>query len=160
MSTVFSLSVLKCGVGIANDAIHLNEGYKVETKGLIELQQLAFRCGVTGSRSLKGLTELITGYHISKSARRSNWEVDNLLPNQTHYAASDAIASLTIMEKLVSKGLSKGISGIIRKIVDRWRGNVTRSVLESDKGIACMHTLCQGLVGAPRVSNTTYYSTL
>ena len=132
----------------------------METKGLIELQHLAFRCGVTGSRSLKGLTELITGYHISKSAGLSNWEVDSLSLHQIRRAASDAIASLTIMEKLVSKELSESNGIIIRKIVDRWRGNVARSVLESDKGIACMHTLCQGLVGAPRVSNTTYYSTL
>ena len=86
--------------------------------------------------------------------------MDSLSLHQIRRAASDAIASLTIMEKLVSKELSESNGIIIRKIVDRWRGNVARSVLESDKGIACMHTLCQGLVGAPRVSNTTYYSTL
>ena len=120
------------------------------------MQHIAFRCDVTGSRNLRGLTKILTGYQISKSARQSNWEAD-LSEKQIHYAASDAIASLNIMEKLVSKELSKGLSGTIRIICDRWGGNVSRSVLESDGGIACMHTLCQGLVGAPMVSTSFYW---
>ena len=163
MSTVFSLSVLKCGVGIANDAIRLNEGYKVETKGLIELQHLAFRCGVTGSRSLKGLTELITGYHISKSAGLSNWEVDSLSLHQIRRAASDAIASLTIMEKLVSKELSEsnGIPNtknilqgtIIGCVAYPWSTDqaLTESVHTSNPFVTFQHTPCH--ITTPSVNN-------
>ena len=143
--------MLKCGVGIANDTTRLNEDYKLETKGVIELQHLAFRCGVTGSRSLRGLTELITGYRISNSTHQSNWEADlSVNVNRMHYAACYAIASLIIMEKLVSKEFSKS-QGVIRNFLgDRWFKK--ESVLESDVGIAYMRTLCQGLVGAPMVS--------
>ena len=154
---LFSLSILKCGVGIAHDASLLQKDYKTSTLGLVDLSQLADHHGITTTTGLglKKLTKQIAGYNLKKSRyiAHSNWEAETLAQHQVMYAGSDAIAALVIMERIVYDQLAKQqnsyyLRNFISKIVNPWRRQEddVQSVLEKDEGVSCMHALCHGLV--------------
>ena len=121
------------------------------------MQSLAIRSGITEDTSLAGLTKQIAGLHLkkSRSITCSNWNANSLSTTQVKYAACDAIAPVLIMEQLVADKLAQNQAALswTRKVINALvePKERSRSVLESDEGVACMYSLCQGLVNLYRV---------
>lgn len=124
--------------------------------GFVDLHNLAIRSGITVGTSLAGLTNQIAGFHLkkSKSVTRSNWNANALSTAQVNYAAGDAIAAMLIMEQLVADKLAQDRAAVswTRKAINALivPRDSSKSVLETDEGVACMYSLCQGLVNLHR----------
>lgn len=86
---------LKIGVAIHEDLNALKKVRPFLEAGFIDLQKLAKTYGID-SMSLKKLAAIVLSVRISKSQQLSNWESDNLSPQQILYAATDAWLSLEI----------------------------------------------------------------
>lgn len=101
-------SILKCGIGISNDALKVHRDFAVEIAGVLDLGEFArSRVGggeVSGSLkwSLASLTERLLRRRLRKtqSLRCGDWEQVPLTAEQLEYAATDAWASLAVYEEL------------------------------------------------------------
>jgi ribonuclease D len=91
--------IIKAGVAIRDDIIALQKVTRFKPGGFIELQDHAKNSGILNF-SLKKLCAILCGFRISKSQQLTNWEADELTPQQMVYAATDAWTSLLIYEKL------------------------------------------------------------
>jgi prolyl-tRNA editing enzyme YbaK/EbsC (Cys-tRNA(Pro) deacylase) len=91
------VSILKLGVGIAQDLRLLHEQFGVIARGVVDLQILA-ACSGCAHAGLQRLTAVALGLHLSKriEIRCSDWEATTLSPDQIDYAASDAHVALDI----------------------------------------------------------------
>nr|XP_028581173.1 exonuclease 3'-5' domain-containing protein 2 [Podarcis muralis] len=106
--------ILKVGVGCWEDACKLLHGYGVTVKGSVDLRYLAIRqkyvsfqesfCPPQNGLSLKALSESILRYQLDKSfhLRCSNWEEEELTPEQVAYAARDAQVSVALFLHLLN----------------------------------------------------------
>ncbi|XP_034969449.2 exonuclease 3'-5' domain-containing protein 2 isoform X1 [Zootoca vivipara] len=99
--------ILKVGVGCWEDACKLLHGYSVTVKGSVDLRYLAMRQNKTlpqNGLSLKALSERILSYPLDKSfhLRCSNWEVEELTPEQVAYAARDTQVSVALFLHLLN----------------------------------------------------------
>jgi len=85
-------SVVKAGIGIADDLRQLRKVFAFEAAAVVDVGVLARRRGVeqTGLRNLAGI---VLGYRIPKGKRTSNWAAARLTPQQIAYAAMDAWAA-------------------------------------------------------------------
>ncbi|GHT02372.1 3'-5' exonuclease [Bacteroidia bacterium] len=92
-------TILKIGLSLRDDYLSLNQRYKFEPKGFVDLQQLVPKFGIT-DLSLQKIYALLFHEKISKKQRLSNWEAEELTKQQKKYAALDAWACLKIYEKL------------------------------------------------------------
>ena len=92
--------IIKAGVAIRDDLKTLQRINHFKPAGFIELQDHARQAGIQNI-SLKKLCAIVCGFRISKSQQLSNWEADELTPQQMIYAATDAWVSLMIYEKLL-----------------------------------------------------------
>jgi ribonuclease D len=84
-----SESIVKAGIGIAEDLRQLKGIFPFEPAGAVDVGTLARRRGIeqTGLRNLAGI---VLGIRIPKGARTSNWAAARLTPQQIGYAAMDA----------------------------------------------------------------------
>ncbi len=82
-------SIVKTGVAIMRDFEELQALRSFKPKGMVELAQRARALGLK-NEGLRGLTALLLGFRISKSAQRSNWGAGTLTDKQIQYAATDA----------------------------------------------------------------------
>ncbi|KAK2533265.1 Exd2 [Columba livia] len=99
-------AVLKVGVGCWEDACKLLHDYGLPVKGSVDLRYLAMRQRkdlLHSCLSLKSLAEKVLNCPLDKSphVRCSNWEAEELTPDQVLYAARDAQVSVALFLQLL-----------------------------------------------------------
>jgi ribonuclease D len=93
--------VLKVGVAIRDDLNLLQKLFKFTPQNFVELQTIAKEKGLK-NMGLRGMAEEVLQASLSKKAKISNWEVQNLSDEQIMYAATDAWIGLKLYLKLMS----------------------------------------------------------
>ena len=86
-----SEKIIKTGVSVNDDLIHLKKLFKFEERAVLDLGKVAKRHGMkqTGLRNLAGI---FLGMRIPKGTKTTNWAVRRLTERQITYAATDAWA--------------------------------------------------------------------
>jgi len=98
--TIFeNQDVKKAGVAIRDDLKQLQKRFQFKPESFIELQDLAKEKGLENF-GLKGMTEEVLGFTITKGPKTTNWEAFELTDRQLLYAATDAWIGLKLYEKL------------------------------------------------------------
>lgn len=94
--------IIKVGLSLRDDLAGLKRLQKYEASSCVELQKL---CGAYGIRELglQKIYAILFGERMSKKQRMTNWEAEKLTPEQQHYAALDAWASLRILNELLEQ---------------------------------------------------------
>jgi ribonuclease D len=99
-----SPSVVKAGVGIANDMLQLKKVFPFTVENTLDLGVVARRRGM-GQSGVRNLAGMLLGLRIPKGNRTSNWAAPQLSPAQINYAATDAWACRELYLKFESEGL-------------------------------------------------------
>lgn len=94
-------NIVKSGVAIHDDIKSLRKLTEFKPGGFVELQSFVNKYGIEDA-GLKKLTGNILGFKISKRERLSNWNSEELSPEQQLYAATDAWVGYEIYKKLIS----------------------------------------------------------
>ncbi len=89
----------KVGLSLKDDLMVLRRRCEFLPAGFIDLQTLVKEMGIE-DQSLQKLYANFFGKRISKSAQRSNWEVDVLSESQRLYAATDAHTCLQLYKEI------------------------------------------------------------
>jgi len=90
LRAIFELpTIVKVGLAVHEDLHRLRQFHPFAPQNMVDLQKLAKAAGYK-ELSLKKLSERILHLGVSKSARLSNWEADELTQKQLIYAATDA----------------------------------------------------------------------
>ncbi|MBF8272085.1 MAG: 3'-5' exonuclease [Magnetococcales bacterium] len=100
-----SHSVLKVGVGIAQDLEQLRAIFPFNPSHFYDLGEIARAMGME-SHGLRTMAARFFHFRISKRAQCSNWESPVLKPFQISYAATDAWISREIFLAMRREGLS------------------------------------------------------
>jgi ribonuclease D len=95
-----SSKILKIGVAIRDDIKILQRIVHFKPSGFIELQDFVKDYGIENF-SLKKLSAIVLGFRISKAARLTNWDVQELSEQQLIYGATDAWVSIEIYKQLL-----------------------------------------------------------
>lgn len=90
-------NIVKAGVAIADDIKEINKLAPFTAAGFIELADMAKKRKIKNF-GLRALTALCLQKRLSKKAKASNWEREELTEGQIQYAASDAVVGLLIYE--------------------------------------------------------------
>ncbi|GFV45066.1 exonuclease 3'-5' domain-containing protein 2 [Trichonephila clavipes] len=108
-------TLLKVGVGVAEDANKLFNDYGLEVRGFIDLRYLAKDLKELQGKnmSLKSLGVELLGINLNKSKelRCSDWNAPHLSEEQVKYAANDAIIAAKIFN-VIQRIKNKGCLGI------------------------------------------------
>ncbi|XP_036811288.1 exonuclease 3'-5' domain-containing protein 2 [Oncorhynchus mykiss] len=128
--------VLKVGVGCYEDGKRLTRDYGLSLGSTVDLRYLALRqrkVVLNNGLSLKSLAADLLNVSLDKSLalRCSNWEADQLTPEQITYAARDAQVSIALFIHLL--GLNSD----------------TTPSPDSGSGYTQLANRCQGLVDTP-----------
>jgi ribonuclease D len=99
-----SPSVVKAGVGIANDMLQLKKVFPLTVENTLDLGVVARRRGL-GQSGVRNLAGMLLGFRIPKGNRTSNWAAPRLSPAQITYAATDAWACRELYLRFESLGL-------------------------------------------------------
>jgi ribonuclease D len=99
-----SPSIVKAGVGIANDMLQLKKVFPFTVENTLDLGVIARRRGM-GQSGVRNLAGMFLGLRIPKGNRTSNWAAPRLSPAQINYAATDAWACRELYLKFASEGL-------------------------------------------------------
>lgn len=94
--------VVKVGVAIRDDLKQLQKKFKFSPQNFIELQEIAKSRGLENF-GLKGLTEEVLNFTITKGPKTTNWEAVELTDRQLLYAATDAWIGLKLYKKLIQQ---------------------------------------------------------
>jgi ribonuclease D len=94
-------SILKVGVGIEDDLKGLQRIAPFKPEGFVDIAKEAKLRGYSGL-GLRSLTAIFLGQRLSKAAKITNWEKNNLTEAQLKYAANDALVGLLIYQKLMN----------------------------------------------------------
>ena len=81
--------IIKAGVAVRDDLLALKRLHPFVPGGAVDLAALARARGIK-AQGLRSLAASLLGFRISNSAQCSNWERDELSPQQIRYAATDA----------------------------------------------------------------------
>lgn len=92
--------ILKVGLSLKDDLVGLKRLSKYQAASCVELQKLIGAYGIR-ELGLQKIYAILFSERMSKKQRMSNWEAEELTPEQQHYAALDAWASLRILNKLL-----------------------------------------------------------
>lgn len=92
--------ILKIGLSLRDDKLALRRLAPLEADGLVELQRLCPGYGIR-DESLQKIYGIMFGEYMSKGARMSNWQAQQLSAAQEAYAALDAWACLRIYRQLM-----------------------------------------------------------
>jgi ribonuclease D len=95
-----SSEIMKTGVAIRDDIKILQRIVHFKPAGFIELQDLVKDYGIENF-SLKKLSAIVLGFRISKAARLTNWDAQELSEQQLVYGATDAWVSGEIYRQLL-----------------------------------------------------------
>lgn len=98
-------NIIKAGVALGNDVRMLMEVAPFRPQGMVDLGDVAKRAGIK-NYGLRGLSAVLLGYRISKSAQVSNWARNELTPSQIVYAATDSWVSRDLFLRLQAMGVS------------------------------------------------------
>lgn len=82
-------SLVKAGIGLANDFTKLQEVFPFDAKNIVDLSLIAQKQGMKRS-SVRYLSAEFLGFRISKGPATSNWANPRLTKRQITYAATDA----------------------------------------------------------------------
>jgi ribonuclease D len=91
--------VIKAGIAIDRDLEELQELREFNPAGFIDLNSFAPEKGFK-SVGVRRLAALVLGFRVSKRQQTSNWEAEQLKPQQLEYAATDAWVCREIYEKI------------------------------------------------------------
>lgn len=93
----------KIGISIRDDLKDMRKVREFEPGGFVDLNTVADRLSIQqiGVRSLTGI---FLNRRVSKGQQTSNWENEELTPNQQTYAATDAWICLKIYRSLQMRG--------------------------------------------------------
>lgn len=105
-------NIIKIGAGLRDDLVELRKLTNIEPRGFLELKHAAAQAEIN-QQGLRKLSAIVLGFRISKAAQVSNWEREELTPQQISYAATDAWVALKIYEKLSLEGYLKEIDRFI-----------------------------------------------
>ena len=94
-----SREIIKVGADIMGDIRSLHALRDFKADGFVDLQHEAIRWGIE-EKSLRKLSAIVLGERVSKAQRLSNWEAEQLTPQQQEYAATDAWVCPRILERL------------------------------------------------------------
>lgn len=94
-----SREIIKVGADIMGDIRSLHALRDFTADGFVDLQHEAIRWGIE-EKSLRKLSAIVLGERVSKAQRLSNWEAEQLTPQQQEYAATDAWVCTRILEHL------------------------------------------------------------
>lgn len=92
-------NILKVGLAIKDDLKILQKIFKFVPQNFAELQSIAKQKGLQ-NMGLKGMTEEVLNFSLSKKAKISNWESPVLTKEQILYAATDAWIGLQLYQKM------------------------------------------------------------
>ena len=92
-------SIVKVGLSIHDDFSVMRRSTPLEPKGFVELQHYVRQFCIKDS-SLQKIYAIVFGKRISKKQRLTNWEAQELTPQQQAYAALDSWACLHIYRYL------------------------------------------------------------
>lgn len=95
-------NIIKAGVSLDYDISELTKLARFEPAGFVDLGEMAEEVGLK-NHGLRGLTAVLLGFRIPKTARTSNWAKDTLTPAQIKYAATDAWVGRKLYKKLLEK---------------------------------------------------------
>lgn len=121
-----SESVVKLGADVAGDIRSLSELRHFKPKGFYDLQGVIWEWGIE-EKSLRKMSALTLGYRISKAQRLSNWEAQQLTPQQQSYAATDAWACIEIYNRLQQM---ERLSPERRREIERQRAEAAKAAAE------------------------------
>ncbi len=98
--------VIKVGFGLASDRPQIQRKLGLRLGQSIDVSQMVRRLGFKDAVGLKTAVAVVLGQRFSKSkkATTSNWANATLTPQQLHYAANDAHASLRVYQALIAGG--------------------------------------------------------
>ena len=94
-----SREIIKVGADIMGDIRSLHALRDFKADGFVDLQHESIRWGIE-EKSLRKLSAIVLGERVSKAQRLSNWEAEQLTPQQQEYAATDAWVCPRILERL------------------------------------------------------------
>lgn len=94
-----SREIIKVGADVMGDIRSLHALRDFMADGFVDLQHEAIRWGIE-EKSLRKLSAIVLGERVSKAQRLSNWEAEQLTPQQQEYAATDAWICPRILERL------------------------------------------------------------
>lgn len=114
--------IIKAGVTPASDARYLLQDYAINVNGTFDLRFLAL-LAKHKAEGLGKLSKSILDIELDKDwrIRCSDWEIEELSPQQVDYAAKDAFVAIEIFRKLydsIRPGASDPTS--IRKFCDNY----------------------------------------
>ncbi len=92
--------ILKVGVAVHDDVKALQKLHSFEPGGFIDLNTVAEKNGIE-NLGLRSLTAIFLHLRLSKGAKLTNWDNDDLTRPQVEYAALDALVGLQIYNKMV-----------------------------------------------------------
>lgn len=96
-----SHEILKVGADIMGDIRSLHALRDFKADGFVDLQHEAIRWGIQ-EKSLRKLSAIVLGERVSKAQRLSNWDAEQLTPQQQEYAATDAWVCPRILNHLMA----------------------------------------------------------
>ncbi len=91
--------VTKIGLSVHDDFQVLGRSGEIAPEGFVELQSFVKQYAIADT-SLQKIYAIVFGECISKSQRLTNWEAEELTPQQQRYAAIDAWACLRLYRHL------------------------------------------------------------
>lgn len=91
--------ITKIGLSVHDDFNVLGRSGEIAPQGFVELQSFVKQYSIADT-SLQKIYAIVFGQRISKSQRLSNWEAEELSPEQQSYAAIDAWACLRLYRYL------------------------------------------------------------
>ena len=94
-------NIIKIGADVAGDIRSLHVLRNFNERGFLDLQKIVSAWGIE-EKSLRKMSAIVLGERVSKAQRLSNWEANQLTPQQQIYAATDAWVCIKIYEKLMA----------------------------------------------------------
>lgn len=94
-------NIIKIGADVAGDIRSLHVLRNFKERGFLDLQKIVSAWGIE-EKSLRKMSAIVLGERVSKAQRLSNWEANQLTPQQQIYAATDAWVCIKIYEKLMA----------------------------------------------------------
>ncbi len=91
--------ILKVGLSLRDDFLMLRHRRDFQQRGCLDLQTYVAEMGIK-DMSLQKLYANVFHQRISKNARLTNWEADALTDIQQRYAATDAVACISLYRQL------------------------------------------------------------
>eukprot|EP00484_Ammonia_sp_Unknown_P014051 CAMPEP_0197080292 /NCGR_PEP_ID=MMETSP1384-20130603/214055_1 /TAXON_ID=29189 /ORGANISM="Ammonia sp." /LENGTH=820 /DNA_ID=CAMNT_0042519175 /DNA_START=37 /DNA_END=2496 /DNA_ORIENTATION=- len=101
-----NVEIIKCGVGICDDAKKLNRDYNLEMHGCVDLNSINTVYDEDSNQRHFGLKRfalriLNTPMKYKENMNHSEWEQDELNAVQIQYAADDAFVAYKVFEKIL-----------------------------------------------------------